>query len=78
MSKMTTAEVEQIMARPEYANRIAVLVYEDGDDFVCDWSGKEFRAQGCFGLDSRLADAGCPPRNMFLMEGVSAVGVDKP
>ena len=67
MSRMTTVEVEQIMARPEYANRIAVLVYEEPDGFVTVWKGQEFRAEGCFGLDSRLADAGCPSRNLFLM-----------
>lgn len=67
----TEAELDQIMAKPEYANRIAVRVFEDGDEFVAEWEGVEYRAGNPFGLDSKLTNAGVPePRNLFLMEGV--------
>ena len=74
MSKCTEAEVEQIMADPKYKAHTAIRVYEDGDDVTATWNGREVRAAGGFGLDSRLDEVGCPrPRNLFLMEVVSDV-----
>lgn len=69
MGKTTETELEEIMAQPEYENRIAVRVYQDGDDFVATYDGTEVRAGNPFGLDSKLDNIGCPaPRNLFLME----------
>ncbi len=57
------------MTNPEYANRVAVYVHEDGDEFVTEWEGVEYRACNMFGLDSKLDEAGVPsPRNLFLLE----------
>ncbi len=65
----TLAEVDAEIAKPENAHRTSVLCYEDGDEFVAEWDGMEFRAGNPFGLDSRLTEAGCPsPRNLFLMQ----------
>lgn len=67
---MTLQEVDEVMSRPEYANRVAVIVREDGDEFVTEWEGQEFRWGNMLGLDSSLTDAGVPaPRNVFLVEG---------
>lgn len=69
MSKTTEAELDKIMAQPEYANRTAVRVYEDGEEYMATWDGVEVRAGNPFGLDSELTNIGCPqPRNLFLME----------
>ena len=68
----TEAELEQFMSKPEYANRVAVRVYEDGHELVAEWGGVEYRAGNPFGLDSRLTNGGVPsPRNLFLMEETS-------
>lgn len=66
---MTLDEVAEVMAQPEYANRIAVLVREDRHGYVAEWGGVEYRAGNPFGLDSVLANAGVPaPRNLFLID----------
>lgn len=68
--KCTEAELEQIMAKPEYANRVAVRAYQDGDEFVAQWDGQLVCSGNPFGLDSKLNDAGAPqPHNVFLMVG---------
>lgn len=63
---MTRIEAEQVMAKPEYKDRVAVYVYEDGDDFVVEANGREFRAGNMFGLDS-LLDGHFGKRNLFLV-----------
>jgi hypothetical protein len=68
----TIAEVERSQAKPENAHRVAILVREDGDEFVAEWDGREVRAGNPFGLDSRLTDIGAPqPRNLYLLAGES-------
>ena len=51
---MTLDEVDAVMAQPEYADRVAVLVREDHDGYVAQWEGVEYRAGNPFGLDSAL------------------------
>lgn len=65
---MTKAEAEKIMATPEYINsgRVAVYVYQDGDDYVVTVRGEEIRASNPFGLDSQL-DRFFGKRNLFLV-----------
>lgn len=66
---MTLDEVDAVMAQPEYADRVAVHVREDGDEYVAEWEGVEYRAGNPFGLDSALTLAGVPaPRNLFLID----------
>jgi hypothetical protein len=43
-------------------------VREDGDEFVTEWDGQEFRSGNPFGLDSKLSEAGAPfPRDLHLV-----------
>lgn len=65
---MTLDEVIQVMQSPEYANRVAVLVKQEGDDYVAQWDGREVRAGNPFGLDGKLNYTGAPsPRNLCLV-----------
>lgn len=70
---MTLDEVDAVMAQPEYADRVAVLVRDVGTEstpmYVAEWEGVEYRAGNPFGLDSALTLAGVPaPRNLFLID----------
>ncbi|QIS38655.1 hypothetical protein [Clavibacter capsici] len=66
---MTLTEAAEVMAKPEYANRTRIDVYEDGDEYTTTYEGVEYRWSNPFGLDSILTDAGVPaPRNLFLIE----------
>jgi len=66
---MTEKEIEYIMTQPGYEGRTRVDVWEDGEEYVSSWEGKEVRAGNPFGLDSKLSDIGAPlPRNLFLVE----------
>ena len=69
---MTEAEIQEVMSKPENANRARIDVRADGDEYVAEWGGKEYRAGNPFGLDSLLTDAGAPqPRNLFFVEATS-------
>lgn len=60
--------LEEVRFETERSGRPAILVKEDGDEYVAQWSGNEVRAGNPFGLDSRLTSIGAPqPRNLFLV-----------
>lgn len=66
---MTLADIDAEQAKPENRNRPAILVYENGNEFVAEWEGVEVRAGNPFGLDSKLSAIGAPrPRNLYLTE----------
>lgn len=67
---MTMDEVRAIMARPHQQGRTVFLCYQDGDEYVTEFDGKQIRATNEFQLDSFLIDAGAPwPRSLYLVEG---------
>ena len=60
--------LDEVRAETLRSGRPAVLVKEDGDEYVAEWGGQEARSGNPFGLDSRLGDLGAPmPRNLFLV-----------
>ena len=49
--------------------RTRIDVFQDGDEYVAVWDGKEVRAGNPFGLDSRLDGIGAPvPRDLYLID----------
>jgi len=64
----TMAEVEAEKLKPENARRTIIVVREEGDEFVAEWEGVEYRQGNPFGLDSQLGHAGAPsPRSLYLL-----------
>lgn len=60
--------LDEVRAETLRSGRPAVLVKEDGDEYVAQWEGREVRWGNPFGLDSLLTDMGAPMgRNLFLV-----------
>lgn len=69
---MTLEDVRTNQARPENANRPAVLVYEDGLELVTYVDGREFRWSNIFGLDSMIDGYAPRPRNLYCVSKADA------
>lgn len=72
------AEIEAEKAKPENARRTLIVVREEGDEFVAEWEGVEYRQGNPFGLDSQLGDAGAPsPWSLYLLTNETPHYTDK-
>ena len=65
-----TPDAARALAEAERAKgRTVVFVHEDGDQFVAEWEGVEYRWGNPFGLDGLLTTAGVPaPRSLIFVD----------
>lgn len=58
-----------ITLHTKFWDRLPVFVWAEGNEFVTEVDGQVFRSMTCFGIDSKLDDAGIPkPRNIYFVD----------